>query len=177
MEEYDHALRYFNSVNYRPKHILMDWILQMPLYLGLSECWLRQGKFARASQAAHQLCTLAAQPGEHTYLALGRQMLAEIALTQRKWEEAETEVAQAIAVLEGVEAPLAEWRVYATAALLHARRRRQAEAEQCWTRSAALLQRLADSLGDNIELRHSLLTCPSVRAIFDRACLPPHPLL
>jgi len=167
--EYDQALYYFNSVNYRPKRILMDWILQMPLSLGLSEYWLQQGQFAQASQAARQLCTLAAQPGERTYLALGRRMLAEIALAQQKWEEAETEVAQAIAVLKGTEAPLAEWRVYATAALLYDQRCRKTEADQYWTRSAAVLQRLADLLGDEVELRHSLLTRPSVRTIFHQA--------
>jgi hypothetical protein len=156
-------------VNDRPKHILLDWILQMPLALGLSECWLRQGKFAQASQAANRLCTVAAQPGERTYLALGRRMLAEIALTQRKWDEAEREVAHALAALEGAEAPLAEWRVYATAALLHAQRRRNAEADRYWTRSAAVLQRLADSLEDEVELRHALLAHPSVRVIFHRA--------
>jgi hypothetical protein len=71
--------------------------------------------------------------------------------------------------LEEAEAPLAEWRVYATAARLHEQRRRKAEAEQYWTRSAAVLQRLADLLGDEVELRHSLLTHPSVRAIFHQA--------
>ena len=169
LEEHDRALHYFNNVHYRPKRILMDWILQMLLYLGLSEYWLRQGKFAQASQAAHRLCTLAAQPGERTYLALGRRMLAEIALTRRKWDEAEAEVAQAIRILEEAEAPLAEWRVYATAARLQDQRRRKAEADQYWTRSAAVLQRLADSLGDKVELRQSLLTQPAIRAISHRA--------
>jgi tetratricopeptide (TPR) repeat protein len=169
MEEWERASHYFNNVNYRPKRILMDWILRMPLCLGLSEYWLRQEQFARAGQAAQQLCTLAAQPGERTYLALGRRMLAEIALIQGKWDEAETELAQAIAVLEGAEAPLAEWRVYETAARLHDQRRRKSEADQCWTHSAVVLQGLADLLGNEAELHHSLLTHPSVRTIFSRA--------
>jgi hypothetical protein len=85
------------------------------------------------------------------------------------WDEAEAEVMQAMAVLEGAEAPLAEWQVYATAARLQDQRRRSAEADQYWTRSAAVLQRLADSLGDEIELRRSLLTQPAIRAISQRA--------
>ena len=96
-------------------------------------------------------------------------MRAEIALAERNWEQAEAAVTQALVVLEGVEAPLAEWRVCVSAAQLHQQRRQKAEARHYWQRSAAVLHRLADSLGDATELRQSLLTHPSVRTILRRA--------
>jgi hypothetical protein len=129
----------------------------MPLHLGLSEYWLAQGAFERARQEARHLCVLAMQPGERTYLALGKRALAAIALAEQEWEQAEAELSQALAVLEGAEAPLAAWRVYATGAQLSEQRGRSTEALRYWTRSAAVLTQLADSLGNVPELRQSLL--------------------
>ena len=55
-----------------------------------------------------------------TYLALGKSALAKIALAEQQWEQAEAELSQALAVLEGAEAPLAAWRVYARRPTLRA---------------------------------------------------------
>jgi hypothetical protein len=43
--KHDAALRAFGEVTTRldEGHILMDWILRMPLQRGLSECWLARG--------------------------------------------------------------------------------------------------------------------------------------
>jgi CheY-like chemotaxis protein len=146
-----------------------------PLFMvNVVDYWVARGLLAqrdyqRARQEAVQVCELAAQPGERTYLALGRRALAEIAMAEQNWDQAEAELAPAQAVLEGVEAPLAEWRVYATAARFHQQRRRKAEANSYWARSAAVLHRLADSLGDADDLRQSLLSHPTVQAILRRA--------
>jgi DNA-binding winged helix-turn-helix (wHTH) protein/tetratricopeptide (TPR) repeat protein len=135
----------------------LDWIYRAQLHQGLSEYWLARGDLAQARREAEQMCALAAPPQDRTYLALGRRALAEIALAERSWDQAEAELARALAVVEGNEVPLAEWRVYATAARLHQQRRRKAEAERCRTRSRAVLHRLADSLGDEAPLRRHLL--------------------
>ena len=121
------AFQSWNAIAGRLVHerLLMDWIWQMPLRLGLSEYWLVQKEYNQARQEAERLLEIAAQPGERTYLALGHRMLAEIAAAQRKWEESEKEARQAVVVLDGTEAPLAEWRVYATAARLAEQRRRK----------------------------------------------------
>ena len=122
-----------------------------------------------ARQEAERLCELASQPGERTYLALGRRTLAEVALAERNRDQAEAELAQALAALAGAEAPLAAWRVYATAAQLHQQRGRRTEADHYWLQSAVVLRQLADALGDASELRRSLLTHPPVLAILRRA--------
>ena len=88
---------------------------------------------------------------------MGKSVLAKIALAEQQWEQAESELSQALAVLEGAEVPLAAWRVYATAAQFYEHRGRSIEARQYWTRSTAVRTQLADSLGNALELRQSLL--------------------
>ena len=169
-EEYDRAFTCFTDITQRlqRERLLMDWICRMPLLLGMSEYWLKQKNFARARHEAEQLCILAARPGERTYLALGYRLLAEIALAQSKWEEAEKAVTQAIVVLDGVEAPLAEWRVYATAARFAEQRRQHAQARARWNRSKSVLLRLAESLEQDDPLRQTFLTQPVVQEILQR---------
>lgn len=171
LAQHEDAFRCFREVAPRGEDepSRLDWILHMQLCHGLSDYWLTRKEFGRARQEAERLCELAARPGERTYLALGRRALAEIALAERDWEQAEGELAQALAVLEGGEAPLAAWQVYATAAQLHQQRGRRAEADRYWRQGAAILRQLADSLGDADELRQSLLTHPPVQAILRRA--------
>ncbi len=147
----------------------MDWILRIPLHLGLSRYWLDRGQTARAHQEAERVRKLAAQPGEATYLALAHQMLAEIEMADQKWSNAKGEVLRAVKVLEGVEAPLAEWRVCETAAKISERLGDGAEATRYWQRSADTLKRLAESLSEDDYLRESLTTNPAVQAIQKRA--------
>jgi hypothetical protein len=147
----------------------MDWMLRMPLHRSLSEYWLALAKFELARQEAERLCELAGQPGERTYLALGRRQLAAIALAERDWQRAETEIEQALAVVEGGEAPLAEWRVCATAGQLYERLHQRGEAGRYWRRSAEVLTRLGHSLGNETGLRQRLLTQPTALTVLRRA--------
>jgi DNA-binding winged helix-turn-helix (wHTH) protein/tetratricopeptide (TPR) repeat protein len=137
--------------------MMLEWVYEAQLHLGLSECWLARGDLAQARREAEQMCALAAQPGDRTYLALGRRALAEIALADQNWDEAEAELSRALAAIQGETLPLAEWRVYATAARLQQRRHRKAEAAHYWDRSLGVLHHLADSLGDETPLRRHLL--------------------
>jgi tetratricopeptide (TPR) repeat protein len=165
----EHAWHCFNAILQQIEHDpdALEWIFQLPLRYALSEYWLSQAAFDPARQEAERLCELAAQPGERTYLALGKSVLAKIALAEQQWELAEAELSQALAVLEGADVPLAAWRVYATAAQLYEQRGHSTEAKQYWTRSAAVCTRLADSLGNTLELRQSLLAYLPVAS---RAC-------
>jgi len=87
-----------------------------------------------------ELCRLAAAPGERTYLALGHQGLAEAALGEGDRAMAEREVAEALRVLDGFEAPVAAWRVCATAARVEEARGRLSRAKAYWGRGAAVLE-------------------------------------
>jgi tetratricopeptide (TPR) repeat protein len=163
--EYEQAFQYLSKITDRPGRVVMDWILRMPFLLSLSEYWFAQREYKRAREETERLCEIAAQPGERTYLALGRRMLAEIALVQRRQEDAEQEVTLAFAVLDGVEAPLAEWRVHTTAARLAEQRRRKDQARTHWERSKAVVLRLADSLDQDNALRQTFLACPAVQEV------------
>jgi hypothetical protein len=84
-------------------------------------------------------------------------MLATVALAAQRLDVAEKEISRALVLLEGGEAPLAEWRVYATAGRLYELLGRTTEAAEHKRRSAETLNRLAESLGEADQLRQSLL--------------------
>jgi len=157
------ALRAFQGVT--AQSTLLRSILQMPLRLGLGQYWLARKQFGRAREQLQELCRLAATSGERTYLALGRQALAEAALAQRDLPAAERELSEALHAVDGNEVPLAEWRVCATAARTELARGRRAKADAYWTRSAAVLDRLAASLKDDADLHRSFLAQPAVQTV------------
>jgi tetratricopeptide (TPR) repeat protein len=141
LKHYEQAFDCFSEIPHRIERedLVMDWIMQLPLHHGLSQYWLAQGAFERARQEAERLCVLAAQSGERTYLALGRRTLAEIALTEQHWDQAEEDLRRALAVLGETEAPLAAWRVYALAAEFYGKQGRKAEARRYRSHSAAII--------------------------------------
>ncbi len=157
--QHEAAFRCFSEVAERmdSERVLMDWILRLLLHDGLSRYWLAQGEHERARREAESLRELAAPPGERTYLALAHRMLAEVALAAQRLGDAENEISCALAALEGAEAPLAEWRVCATAGRLYEQLGRATEAADHKRRSAETLNRLADSLDEADQLRQSLL--------------------
>jgi len=157
------ALRAFQEVT--AQSTLMRSILLMPLRLGLGQYWLARRQFGRAREQMQELCRLAATSGERTYLALGRQELAEAALAQRDLPAAERELSDALYAVDGYEVPLAEWRVCATAARTELARGRRVKADAYWTRSAAVLDRLAASLKDDADLHRSFLAQPAVQTV------------
>jgi tetratricopeptide (TPR) repeat protein len=135
----------------------MDWIWHMHLHHALGEYWLARGDPVRAQRDAEETRARADQWGERTYQALARRTLAEVALARHDWDQAEAELSQALLLLDGNELPLAEWRVHATAAQLHRRRRCRTAANQSRARSLAVLRRLANSLGPDDTLRQHML--------------------
>lgn len=157
---YDDALECLSKVANRleREQVLMEWILRLPLKYGLSQSLLGGGDLDRARHEAEDLCELASLPGERTYLALGHQMLAEIALAAGDQDRAEREIKQALNVLEGVEVPLAEWRVHSAAASVYKNSGRSDDVARHLAERAKILHRLAESLGESDELRTSLLS-------------------
>src|SRR4029079_9964704 len=147
LEQNEEAFGWLNQVSARLERErgLMDWILRMLMHNGLSRYWLYRGDLAQARREAELVCELAAGPGERTYLALGHRVLAEIAMAEKDWVEAEAAGSPSLEVIEGAEAPLAEWRVCMTAAQLYEQLGRSAEAAQHSRRSAEVLRKLASS--------------------------------
>lgn len=160
---------------------IADWHMYLPLHQGLAEYWLLQNDLTQAREMASKLCAHAALPPERTYLALGHQLLAEIALAENQCAQAEVEVARAMSAINGAptsstvwhaygiappacsspcagwSVPLAAWRVYATAAKRCERQGRQGEADTYRQLSRTVIQQLADSFDGSDPLRTSLL--------------------
>jgi len=76
-------------------------------------------------------------------------------------------------VVHGYEVPLAEWKVCATAARAELARGRSVKAAAYWTRSAAVLDRLAASLKDDTDLHRSFLSQAPVQMVRRKAGLIP----
>lgn len=143
----------------------MDWIWLIPLRQSLGDYWLQQLEYERANREAQTVCEMASQPGEATYLAQAWCTQAEAALAQQQGPEPEPKLRQALALMGRVEAPLAAWRVYATAARWAQQRGDHAQAERYCTQSAAVIRQLADSLGEADALRRTFLAQPRIDAI------------
>lgn len=146
-----------------------DFYLRMPLLHGLAEGWLARGDADSAQRAAIELWEVAVQPGERTWMALGARMLARIAAARADHDRARVEIARALEALEGVEAPLAAWRVHATVAELCELRGEWSAAAQAAEASSMILGRLAASLADYPALRQSLLESPAALRIGESA--------
>jgi tetratricopeptide (TPR) repeat protein len=161
------ALRAFEEAA-RPSDgglVLMDWILNMPLRLGLGQYWLARRNAGRAREEFEALCRLAATSGERTYLGLGHDGLAEVALAEGDRSAAERRVSDALRAIDGAEAPVAEWRICVTAARTEEAAGRVARAHAHWERSATVLGGLAASLEDDDALRRRFLAQPAIEAV------------
>src|SRR5262249_61581743 len=115
------------------------------------------GEPARARGGAGALHGLAASADEPVARAVAAQALAEVALVEGRLEPADAALDEALAAIAGCEAPVVEWRLAATAARVHHRRRRRADAEANRQRSAVLVMQLADSLPRDHDLRRAFL--------------------
>lgn len=124
----------------------VEWVLRLPLQLGLSACAFAGGDLAGAGAAAERARALAAGPHERTYLALAHRAAAAVAIAQRRWTEAERKLHAAQSAIASGDAPLAEWRVWSTAAALAAARRQPGDAAAHRRRSRVVLERLRASL-------------------------------
>jgi DNA-binding winged helix-turn-helix (wHTH) protein/tetratricopeptide (TPR) repeat protein len=159
LKQYDRALDCFNEITkwLEDGRMTMDWIYYAYLHHGLSLYWFEQGNYAEARDHAQRTYQLVSQSGEVTYSALGKRILAEIAMAEQDYEQAEAELAQAFEVVRGAEAPFVEWRVWQTAAHLHSAKGEHAEAARAWECSLTILNRLADSLGEDEPLYQHLV--------------------
>jgi DNA-binding winged helix-turn-helix (wHTH) protein len=150
-----------------------SWSEQLRLRQGLAQVWLARGELDRARDEAEALRALAATADEPRPRAEAARLLAEIALQGGHLSDAEVHLGEARAAIEACELPLVEWRIAATAARVHDRQRRRADAQAARLRAAALVNQLADSLPPGHELRRSFLEHPSLREVLrPRAAVP-----
>jgi len=141
----------------------MPWSGQLRLRQGIARVWLARGDLDRARVDAAALQAQTATADEPRPRAEAACLLAEVALQGGQLSDAEAHLRAARTAIEGCELPLVEWCIAATAARLHDRQRRRAQAQAARLRSAALVNQLADSLPPGHALRRSFLDLASRR--------------
>ncbi|HVO23312.1 MAG TPA: AAA family ATPase [Candidatus Margulisiibacteriota bacterium] len=151
----------------------MPWSGKLRLRQGLAQVWLARGDLDRARAEAEALHALAATADEPRPRAEAARLLAEIALQGGHPSDAEMHLREARSAIAACELPLVEWRLAATAARVHARQRRHADAQAARQRSAALVNQLADSLPPGHELRRSFLEHPALHPVLRPRALGP----
>jgi DNA-binding winged helix-turn-helix (wHTH) protein len=97
----------------------LDWYWRLALEWGMVNALIAVGDNPTAVSRAGRLCDLAAQTDEQAWQALAWEARARSVLALGKGSEAMADVARALIACDGVTVPLAEWRVHATAAMVH----------------------------------------------------------
>ncbi len=149
----------------RREPVVMGWVWQILSRLGLAECALRSGSFTRACEQAGRALELASGPGEITYAARARALRAVSLLQTGAVDAAGEEIRLALEAIQGREAPLAEWRVFETAAAVARARGEPAASAEAESWAAGALRRLASTLDGDEDLRRSFLAHPRVIAL------------
>jgi tetratricopeptide (TPR) repeat protein len=127
-----------------------------PACQGACEAWLSLGEFGKARHYAQRLHDLSAGAPENTYLALSYSLFAEIAIKENVLDEADSQIAEALAIVESTEIPLAAWRAYATAAKFYHLRGEALRANECEFKKQSAVEKLLASLQDADPLRKHL---------------------
>ncbi|MEW5974451.1 MAG: AAA family ATPase [Acidobacteriota bacterium] len=164
LQRADAAVQCFQTIAGRleREHLLMQWIWEIPLHLGLSRGRLMRSEFTLARRDAEHAYDMASVPGERSWMAAAQNILIEISLAEGRYQEAQERLFRALEILEGSSLPLVEWRIFASAAELGERQGQASVALEYRTRCSSVLQRMADRLSLNPELRHAFLTSPKL---------------
>ncbi len=146
---------------------LGDWYWRLAQQWALSNLWLSRGDVTRAAENAEAFLTSAMATEERTWQALALQANARLALELSDKPRAQALIERALAVIDGVDAPVATWQVHATAADL-ARARGDGAAEKHQSTSRNIIMNLAESLGPaQHSLRQTFLHAPTVLRVLD----------
>jgi hypothetical protein len=108
--------------------------------------------------AMHAAATLQAaeMPRARKYLAWGHKLLGDIAVLEERMEQARGEYQTALEVLERNPCPMIEWQILKASARAARRAKSNSTSEEHLGRARAVIQSLADSIG-NDNLRRKFL--------------------
>ncbi|MDD2769798.1 MAG: hypothetical protein PHT19_13775 [Methylococcus sp.] len=138
----------------------------MSLHLSFGRYGLALGNPARARLETERLLEIAAAPGDLHFLALGHRLLAQIAVAEDKAGEAEAQIAQALALIDGKTLPLAAWQVYAAATEIFRIAGKANEALGHRDKAIEIIRALTDSLDktpEGLRLRQAFADAPAVK--------------
>jgi DNA-binding winged helix-turn-helix (wHTH) protein len=162
--DYARALEDFSTVasEMERQTVSLDWYWRMPLEAGLTELWLAQGDRTRARLEAERFLHLSLATAERTWHGLAWEANARVALANRDRTSARKYIEEAVSAVEGLEVPLASWRVHATAAHIEEESDNSEAARSHREVSRGTILRLANSLPEEEPLRKIFLSAPAV---------------
>jgi hypothetical protein len=156
--------------------VIFDWYRRMPLELAFTNLRLATGDLPQARPQAARLLDVTLATAERTWQALAWDANARVARAAHDLERAHACIAQALATMEGIEVPLAAWRVHATAAELHELTSNNGMAAHHRALSRATILQLAQSLPADAPLRNTFLSAPAVAKVLgDAVCISRSP--
>ncbi len=149
--------------------LVMTWYWRMLLHRGLAEAYLLVTDLENAHREAERFLDLTMSTEERTWQALAWEANARVALADDNPNRARECIAKAVSTMDGFEAPLAHWRVHATAAELHQRAGECEIAGRHLELSAATIRKCAASLERHREIQEIFLAATPVRSVLERA--------
>ena len=155
------------------KLVIVDWYHRIMLQGALTNLWLNRGDLDRARTEGALFMEHALATAEQSWRALAWEANARIALASDDWEKARELAERATDTVARVEAPVAAWQAYATAAEVARARGDTAMANSNAARSRDIVFSLAASLEPNAGMRQTFLSAPSVRrALGESSSMP-----
>jgi DNA-binding winged helix-turn-helix (wHTH) protein len=145
--------------------VIMDWYWRMLLESGLTELSIMKMDLAQARPQAERFRDVALETPERTWQALAWEANARVAVAELDLTRAQDCIAHALFAMEGFDAPLAFWRVHATAYDLYQNSGDRELAQRHQALSRGGIMRLANSLTATDPLRQIFLSSPMVRKI------------
>ena len=146
---------------------LLDWYWRLQQRWALTGLWLAKGERGRAREEAKQLVMNAGATAERTWHALAWDLSAKIALAGDEPRQARELIERGLAAIAEVEAPVAAWQVYATAAEVFEALGEVGRASSHRKSSRDTVLRLAASLDTYEGSRLTFLTSPAVARVLD----------
>jgi hypothetical protein len=137
----------------------------------LAGLWLSRGELERARREGELMVTGAEATAERTWQALAWEVNARIALAGDDPRKARDLIERGLVVIEGVEAPVAEWQVHATAAEICQALGERGSAQSHWDSSRNIVLKLGDSLESDEASRRTFLTSPAVTKVLESAAV------
>jgi len=140
------------------RRVTVDWWLRLPLESATTELWLARDDLAQAQQHGAQFLKSSLATAERTWHALAWEVNARIAMAEGDLTRAAEKIVEALSVIEGLELPLAAWRVHATAAAIYELKEDQQRADHHGTLSRSIILLIANSLPPGHRLREAFLS-------------------
>jgi tetratricopeptide (TPR) repeat protein len=151
---------------------ILDWYWRMPLEWSCVNVALMSDDLEEAHRRCSRLIEFTGRTAERTWQSIAWEAKARVLLYEGAISEAASCLDRARQIIDGFEAPLAEWRIHSTAAAAHARLGEHALAAKYLDLSRLRRQSLLDSLPQHHWLRGSLVRKSQMEPFLNAEVLP-----